>query len=131
MKIMHTWQLGFFFFKSDHYSHFKFRLKGKPDPRISFNDLNKVTMLNTLSNADQSSIWTPILTFANALGPFQTVVHTLSSAFVVMEGNPLQEDVTSPHEGWNKYSKPFLLFLPRKNFFLQHLCFLDWKIPSF
>ena len=44
-------------------------------------------------------------TFANALGPFQTVVDILSSAVVVMEGNPLQEDITSPHEGWNKYSK--------------------------
>ena len=62
-------------------------------------------MLNTLNNADQSSIWTPILTFANALGPFQTVVDILSSAVVVMEGDPLQEDITSPHEGWNKYYK--------------------------
>ena len=123
--------IGLLFFKSDHYSYFKYSLKGKPDPRISFNDLNKVTMLNTLSNADQSSIWTPILTFANALGPFQTVVDTLSSAFVVMEGNPLQEDVTSPHEGWNKYSKPFLLSFPRQTFFYSICVFWTGKFHLF
>ena len=69
------------------------------DPRLNFYDLNNATMLNALSDEGKNSIWTPSLTFPNALGPFQTIIDSLSSAVVLMEGNPLLEDVTSAHEG--------------------------------
>jgi len=41
------------------------------DHRIDFRDLNDITSLNSLSESDRSGIWIPMLTFVNALGPFQ------------------------------------------------------------
>ncbi len=35
-------------------------------------DLNEITILNSLSIEDVDSIWKPQLTFVNALGPYQT-----------------------------------------------------------
>ena len=69
------------------------------DLRIDFRDLNNITFLNSLSNSDRDAIWTPRLGFTNALGPFQTVMDSLSTGVLVREGDPLREDITLSTEG--------------------------------
>ena len=58
-----------------------------------------MTILNSLSENDMHSIWTPRLGFTNALGPFQTTVDNLASGVLVREDNPLDEDYSLYNEG--------------------------------
>ena len=72
------------------------------DFRIDFRDLNNVSSLNTLNPADQDAIWTPRLTFVNALGPFQTLVDELTTGYLVREDiDPIEEDPDQATEGKN------------------------------
>ena len=57
-------------------------------------DLNNFTSLNTLSEKDLASIWSPHLAFVNALGPYQTEVDSLTTGVLVREDGPLEEDLT-------------------------------------
>lgn len=61
--------------------------------------MNNITLLNSLNEVDQNSIWTPRLAFVNALGPYQTVVDEQTAGVLVREDDPLDEDVTLPIEG--------------------------------
>ena len=69
------------------------------DPRLAYQDLNTLTALNVLSSQHKKQIWTPQLTFTNALGPFQTEVDQLTSGVLVREGEPLAEDLSLATEG--------------------------------
>ena len=69
------------------------------DPRLEFQDLNNLTALNILSSKHKSQIWTPQLTFTNALGPFQTEVDKLTSGVLIREAPPLTEDISLATEG--------------------------------
>ena len=69
------------------------------DPRLAYQDLNTLTALNVLSSQHKKQIWTPQLTFTNALGPFQTEVDKLTSGVLVREGQPLAEDLSLATEG--------------------------------
>ena len=62
------------------------------DFRIDFRDLNNVSSLNELNAVDQEAIWTPRLTFINALGPLQTLVDELTTSTVVKEDFDLKEE---------------------------------------
>ena len=101
------------------------------DPRLAFQDLNNLTALNILSSKHKSQIWTPQLTFTNALGPFQTEVDKLTSGVLIREAPPLKEDISLATEG-NPIT--YLLDTSLKKHlkiinFLQHYFFLGQKIP--
>ena len=80
-------------FTADFYLHLRWY-----DFRIDYKDLNNLTTLNSLSESDRDSIWSPTLAFVNALGPYTTVLDDKSSGILVREGAPLQEDITLPTE---------------------------------
>ena len=69
------------------------------DFRIGLQNLNKRTLLNTLSEEDVDSLWKPQLTFENALGPHQTVYDDKVSALIIRDGDPLPEDISRSKEG--------------------------------
>ena len=69
------------------------------DQRLDLTDLNDVSLLNSLSISDIESIWTPKLSFVNALGPFQTEIDPLMSGELIRETGSLPEDFSSSTEG--------------------------------
>ncbi len=69
------------------------------DLRVDLKDLNRISLLNVLSEDDVSKIWKPQLTFTNALGPFQTEYDGQTTATVIRESEPLQEDLELATEG--------------------------------
>ena len=68
------------------------------DYRITYLDLNNMTILNSINEDDMNNIWTPDLGFTNALGPFQTKVDELTHGVLVKESNPLDEDLSLYNE---------------------------------
>jgi hypothetical protein len=69
------------------------------DPRITANNLNDMSSLNSLSLKEINSIWTPQLAFDNGLGPFETEIDKLSHGKMVRETGALAEDYTTATEG--------------------------------
>ncbi len=69
---------------------FYFRMRWY-DNRLDFYNLNDAHSLNVLNKEDLENIWTPAMTFANALGPTSVIVDDKSVAVVVMEGHPVKE----------------------------------------
>jgi hypothetical protein len=69
------------------------------DFRIDFRDLNHISSLNSLNMWDRASIWSPQLSFVNALGPYQTEVDEITSGELVRETGPLPEDYSTSIEG--------------------------------
>lgn len=69
------------------------------DNRIAFRDLNKASLLNSLGAEDMMKVWTPHLVFFNALGPYTTVVDSKTNMRLLMEDEPLLEDMTQSVEG--------------------------------
>ena len=68
--------------------------------RIEYRDLNNITSLNSLSDEDLIRVWSPKLSFVNALGPYQTMVDELTSGQLIREDeSPLAEDYTMATEG--------------------------------
>ncbi|XP_059081415.1 uncharacterized protein LOC131879190 [Tigriopus californicus] len=78
-------------------SDFILNLRWK-DSRITFQDLNAASLLNLLGKDDILRVWTPQLVFSNALGPYTTIVDTKTSMLIVMEDEPLLEDMTQAVE---------------------------------
>ena len=70
------------------------------DLRIEYRDLNNITSLNSLSDEDLMQVWSPKLSFVNALGPYQTMVDKFTSGHLVRQDKfPLAEDYTMATEG--------------------------------
>ncbi len=69
------------------------------ESRIVVKDLNTNPTINRLNEKDFSSLWTPQLSFANALGPFQTRVDDIASAVFIRETGHLKEDFSTSVEG--------------------------------
>ena len=69
------------------------------DFRLAMTDLNENSALNSLENADLHKIWTPRVSFLNALGTFQTQVDGLVNGEIIRESIPLPEDYTKATEG--------------------------------
>lgn len=69
------------------------------DLRLGIQDLNNITLLNTLGEEELDSIWKPQLAFTNALGPFQTEADELTTATIVREDDSLPEDPYLSTEG--------------------------------
>ncbi len=69
------------------------------DERVNIQDLNNVSVLNTLNEDIVDQLWKPKLSFVNALGPYQTVYDDRVYAIVVKESNPQPVDLTKPKEG--------------------------------
>ncbi len=69
------------------------------DLRIDLRDLNENSALNPLNENDLKSLWTPQLSFLNALGPVQTEVDYLVSGKLIRETDSLPEDYSTAMEG--------------------------------
>ncbi len=69
------------------------------DLRLDLRDLNNLSALNSLGPKDLESIWSPSLTFVNALGPFQTEIDSLVDGMLIKEDDPLDEDFSTAIEG--------------------------------
>eukprot|EP00095_Tigriopus_kingsejongensis_P009466 maker-scaffold1140_size60066-snap-gene-0.4 protein:Tk09466 transcript:maker-scaffold1140_size60066-snap-gene-0.4-mRNA-1 annotation:"cys loop ligand gated ion channel subunit" len=80
-------------FTSDLFLNLRWR-----DPRITYSDLNSASLLNSLSMEDMARIWTPNMIFVNALGPYRTVVDEQTTTLIIVEDDPLLEDMTQPIE---------------------------------
>ncbi len=81
-------------FTADILLHMRWR-----DLRLTLRDLNHVPSMNPMDADDLDTIWSPKLTFANALGPLETVVDGLATAVLIRESDPLPEDPASGTEG--------------------------------
>jgi hypothetical protein len=75
------------------------------DTRIDFRDLNNVSSLNALGQNHMSSLWTPSLSFINALGPYQTTVDALTSGHLIREHESLSEDYSLANEGIGEFDQ--------------------------
>jgi hypothetical protein len=53
------------------------------DHRLKFENLQDFSSLNALSEEGKQSLWSPKLLFVNGLGPFQTVVDTMTTATII------------------------------------------------
>ena len=92
------------------------------DLRIDFRDLNNITALNSLSETDKDSIWTPNLAFVNALGPYHTVVDEKTSGVLIREDEiPLPEDPTLSTEAMLFSGRSNSILLTRE-YFLEYSC---------
>jgi hypothetical protein len=80
------------------------------DFRIDFRDLNHISSLNSLNMWDRAAIWSPHLSFVNALGPYQTEIDELTSGELVRETGPLPEDYSTSIEGKNAPLRLLYLF---------------------
>eukprot|EP00094_Tigriopus_californicus_P006421 TCALIF_06184-PA protein Name:"Similar to GLRB Glycine receptor subunit beta (Homo sapiens)" AED:0.20 eAED:0.20 QI:0/1/0.66/1/1/1/6/0/430 len=100
------------------------------DLRIDFRDLNNITLLNSLNEVDQNSIWTPRLAFVNALGPYQTVVDEKTAGVLVREDDPLDEDVTLPIEAMLFSGRTNSILMTRE-YYLNYGCDFDLRYYPF
>ena len=68
------------------------------DYRLTFSNLDRRSILNSVSEDSMNAIWSPVLGFTNALGPYQTTVDNLNQLNLVRESNPIDEDLALSHE---------------------------------
>ena len=68
------------------------------DFRLKYYNLNSLNLLNTLSELERETIWTPKLALINALGPIQTILDDKSSVTIIREQDPVIEELADEVE---------------------------------
>ena len=70
------------------------------DPRLKFRDLNSLEEFNDLDEKVKTHLWTPKLSFVNALGPVSKALDEAASVRLIKEEvDALPEDFSLPREG--------------------------------
>ena len=94
------------------------------DPRLSFYDLRGATDLNTLSNALQLSIWSPVLSFTNAKIIGGTKVDSTVETIIERNGKPAPDNIIRAVEA-NVYAGVDSNIIMKREYFIDWTCDYD------
>ena len=95
------------------------------DLRLTFNNLNtKKSMLNIVNLDVLKEMWVPVISFANALGPFQTKVDEQARATVQAMGNSTIRNRDDLIEG-QEFDGFDQIITIEKEYFLEFRCEFD------
>ena len=95
------------------------------DHRLIMNDLNTLnTMSNVINEEDLKNLWMPVLSFSNALGPFQTKLDEQTFGTIMAIGNSTLKSKLVDTEG-QMYSGADQIIIIDKEYFLEFGCEYD------
>ena len=95
------------------------------DHRLIMNDLNTLkSMSNVINEEDLENLWMPVLSFSNALGPFQTKLDEQTFGTVKAIGNSTLKPKIVDTEG-QMYSGADQIIIIDKEYFLEFGCEYD------
>ena len=92
------------------------------DHRLVMNDLNTLnSMSNVINEEDLKRLWMPVLSFSNALGPFQTKLDEQTFGTIMATGNSTLKSKLVDTEG-KMYSGADQIIILDKEYFLEFGC---------
>ena len=95
------------------------------DHRLIMNDLNTVeSMSNVINENDLKALWMPVLSFSNALGPYQTKLDEQTFGTIMANGNSTLKSKLMHTEGL-EYSGADQVIIIDKEYFLEFGCEYD------
>ena len=95
------------------------------DHRLIMNDLNTLkSMSNVISDEDLKALWMPVLSFSNALGPYQTKLDEQTFGTIKAYGNSTLKSKLTETEG-QMYTGADQVIIIDKEYFLEFGCEYD------
>ena len=95
------------------------------DHRLIMNDLDTLnSMSNVINEEDLKTLWMPVLSFSNALGPYQTKLDEQTFATIMAVGNSTLKSKLADTEG-QMYSGGDQIIIIDKEYFLEFGCEYD------